>query len=256
MPDESTSPATVVAEAPQVAAETPAPASSGQPATPAAEAPQETQRPDYKQLLQDQEARKALFSDPDFQREIEHRAKSEAGRIAKSQMETWQRQQEAAAQQQRLQEMPDDELGAETRRQMELHRHQQEIDTQANFKLLNLIGQTAAEALDPEDFAKLDPTQFHGPNAAQDYLKAALKLLPQKEAKALAKELAKKEAAAMVEERLGERRENAVTPPNTPAGSSGRIYTEAEISAMSLTEYRAVASDIDRAVKEGRIKRT
>lgn len=38
------------------------------------------------------------------------------------------------------------------------------------------------------------------------------------------------------------------------AGNTKRTYTAAEIEKMSLSEYRALASDIDLAVKEGRMK--
>lgn len=190
-----------------------------------------------KLLAGNRELLRELMTDPDVQKELDHRAQSEAGRRVKTQLEAYQREQQAHAERERLRQLDPYDLGEEVKKRFESEDQQAQLQAYLQQEISNrelqmyrefgqrthgALQQLATEAgADPAELAKLDPASYDSP---ESYILGAVQFLSGKEGKKLAKEMAKEmakvEAEAIVQERLGESRAKEPGPLNTPNGAS------------------------------------
>lgn len=205
-----------------------------------------SQKPDLASLLSDPDYRRELFKYPDIQKEIEHRASSEAGRRAQQHFDRLMQQQtqQAAqeAERQRILAMDEYDIGLEQKQrltqQLDAQERERQLQPYKQQMETEYLKQTAGQVFDavfslaheagaaPEELAKLDPTQYL---SLGDYIKGSIKFLASKEGKKLSKEMAKIEGEAIAEERLHEGRIKASGPTVLPA--AGGAQSDADFLA-------------------------
>ena len=204
--------------------------------------------------------RRELLKDPEFQKELDHRVSSEAGRRAKAELERIQREQEAQARQYqaraerektkaellRLQELDEYEAGMlvkqkvpqqlqdiehreqeeALRAQLQPLRNDLELQVQQDvvgdaFSAVFYLAQEAGAT--EEELGQLNPRNYA---SLRDYLTGAVKLMGTKEGKKLAKEMAKVEAQALIEEQHAKARQGSAAPEALPPGTSPQTDTD------------------------------
>lgn len=182
--------------------------------------------PDISSLLNDPKHRETIFASEHVQREL-HKARSDGGRRAKAELDTYLARQHQEAETMRMREMDSEDLGNQVKSQ--LH----EADTQKKYRGMALaeISEdmyrviTGMQDLDDSDRRELHPLnpKFTSFDA---YLNAVLDTLGTRRSKKLAASLAKTEAEALVNERLAKERSNVSAPANLPTGATA--FNDAE----------------------------
>ena len=230
--------------------------SESAPATPATpEAPAQPAQPDISSLLSDEEFVRNLLKDERIRKEINHRASSEAGRLAAEK----ERQIRMAAEQQqeaaRLKSMDEFELGQHMKQQWQ----QQEAEAAIAQRVYGDVYNQLFAALDTnvikatpdfteDDHAALNPARF---NNIVEWNNAVINARVAKAAASLKADFDKrvhaealKEAEALVQERLKDNRDNAPSAPILPVGEV------AQTDADFLRDYsRGKNNDHARAKK-------